>query len=54
MRRLVISAVLGSAILGCGSWSRVGSGKEPTPSESLTRVLNSTQYYQRLGRLAAS
>ncbi len=53
MRRLVILAVLVSATLGCGSWSRVGSGREPTPSESLTRVLNSTQFYQRLGRLAA-
>jgi GWxTD domain-containing protein len=54
MRRLVLSAVLSTAILGCGSWSRVGGGKEPTPSESLTRVLNSTQFYQRLGRLAAA
>ena len=54
MRRLVLTAVACSAILGCGSWSRVGSGgKEPSPSESFTRVLNSTQYYQRLGRLAA-
>ena len=53
MRRLVISAVLGSAILGCGSWGRVGSGGQPTPSETLTRVLNTTQFYQRLGRLAA-
>ena len=54
MRRLVLSAVLSSAILGCGSWSRVGGGNEPTASESLTRVLNSTQFYQRLGRLAAA
>ena len=46
MRRLVLSAVLSSAILGCGSWSRVGGGKEPTAGESLTRVLNSTQFYQ--------
>ena len=53
MRRLVTSAVLCAATLGCGSWSRVGSGREPTPTESLTRVLNSTQFYQRLGRLAA-
>jgi GWxTD domain-containing protein len=52
MRRLVISVVL-FATLGCGSWSRVGSKREPTPSETLTRVLNTTQYYQRLGRLAA-
>jgi GWxTD domain-containing protein len=54
MRRLVISAVLGAALFGCGSWSRVGSrGGEPTPSETFTRVLNSTQFYQKLGRLAA-
>ena len=52
MRRLVTSVVL-VAILGCGSWSRVGSEREPRPSETLTRVLNSTQFYQRLGRLAA-
>jgi GWxTD domain-containing protein len=54
MRRLVMSAVLSAATLGCGNWSRVGSGREPTPSESLTRVLNTTQFYQRLGRLAAA
>ena len=41
--------------LGCGSWSRVGSGRTSRrASESLTRVLNSTQFYQRLGRLAAA
>jgi GWxTD domain-containing protein len=54
MRRLAISAALCAATLGCGSWSRVGSGDQPTASESLTRVLNTTQYYQRLGRLAAA
>ena len=54
MRRLVIAAVLGSATLGCGSWGRVGSERQPSPSESLTRVMNSTQFYQRLGRLAAA
>lgn len=54
MRRLVLTAVLSSATLGCGSWSRVGSGKEPSAGESLTRVLNSAQFYQRLGRLAAA
>jgi GWxTD domain-containing protein len=52
MRRLVISVLL-LATLGCGNWSRVGSEQEPTPSEALTRVLNTTQFYQRLGRLAA-
>jgi GWxTD domain-containing protein len=53
MRGLMMSAVLCAATLGCGRWGRVGSGSEPTPAESLTRVLNSTQFYQRLGRLAA-
>jgi GWxTD domain-containing protein len=52
MRRLAISIGL-MATIGCGSWSRVGSEHAPTPSETLTRVLNTTQYYQRLGRLAA-
>ncbi len=54
MRRFVICAVLCASALGCGSWGRVGGGGEPTPTESLTRVLNTTQFYQRLGRLAAS
>jgi GWxTD domain-containing protein len=53
MRLLVTSAVLCAATLGCGSWSRVGSGGQPKPTESLTRVLNTTQFFQRLGRLAA-
>ena len=52
MHRLALSLVL-VATVGCGSWSRVGSDRGPTPQESLTRVLNTTQYYQRLGRLAA-
>jgi GWxTD domain-containing protein len=52
MRPLVLPAML-VAILGCGSWSRVGSEHDPRPSETLARVLNTTQYYQRLGRLAA-
>ena len=53
MRRLVLTAVLSAATFGCGSWSRVGGKDETTPTEALTRVLNSTQFYQRLGRLAA-
>lgn len=54
MRPRMIWAMLGVATtLGCGSWSRVGSGGQPTPGESLTRVLNTTQFYQGLGRLAA-
>ena len=55
MRRLVLVAVpvLAAAALGCGSWKRVGSEEQPRPTETLTRLLNTTQFYQRLGRLAA-
>jgi GWxTD domain-containing protein len=56
MRRLVLVAVsvLAASILGCGSWKRVGSEEQPRPTETLTRLLNTTQFYQRLGRLAAA
>ncbi|HEY7612945.1 MAG TPA: GWxTD domain-containing protein [Gemmatimonadales bacterium] len=57
MRRLVLMAatVLATgAVIGCGSWKRVGSEEQPRPTETLTRLLNTTQFYQRLGRLAAA
>jgi GWxTD domain-containing protein len=53
MRRLVFVAALAAAAIGCGSWKRVGSDEQPKPTETLTRLLNTTQFYQRLGRLAA-
>jgi GWxTD domain-containing protein len=53
MRRLVFVAALAASAFGCGSWKRVGSGEQPRPTETLTRLLNTTQFYQRLGRLAA-
>ncbi|MBA3344250.1 MAG: GWxTD domain-containing protein [Gemmatimonadales bacterium] len=53
MDRLAIVLLL-SVALGCGSWRRVGTQDEPTPAETLTRVFNTTQFYQRLGRLAAA
>jgi GWxTD domain-containing protein len=55
MRRLVLVAVsvLAASVIGCGSWKRVGSEEQPRPTETLTRLLNTTQFYQRLGRLAA-
>lgn len=55
MRRLVFVAVpvFAASALGCGSWKRVGSEEQPRPTETLTRLLNTTQFYQRLGRLAA-
>lgn len=53
MRRLVLMAALAASAFGCGSWKRVGSDEQPKPTETLTRLLNTTQFYQRLGRLAA-
>jgi GWxTD domain-containing protein len=53
MRRLVLMAALAASAVGCGSWKRVGSDEQPKPTETLTRLLNTTQFYQRLGRLAA-
>ena len=53
MRRLVFVAALAASAFGCGSWKRVGSDEQPRPTETLTRLLNTTQFYQRLGRLAA-
>jgi GWxTD domain-containing protein len=53
MRRLLIATAALVALLGCGSWKRVGTQEQPTPSESLTRLLNTTAFYQRLGRLSA-
>ncbi|HUQ15008.1 MAG TPA: GWxTD domain-containing protein [Gemmatimonadales bacterium] len=53
MRRLVLMAALAASAVGCGSWKRVGSDEQPRPTETLTRLLNTTQFYQRLGRLAA-
>jgi GWxTD domain-containing protein len=46
-------AALVASASGCGSWKRVGSEEQPQPTEALTRLLNTTQFYQRLGRLAA-
>ncbi len=53
MRRLLSSVVLLGALAGCGSWKRVGTQGQPAPSETLTRMFNTTQFYQKLGRLAA-
>jgi GWxTD domain-containing protein len=53
MRRLVLMTALVASAVGCGSWKRVGSDEQPKPTETLTRLLNTQQFYQRLGRLAA-
>jgi GWxTD domain-containing protein len=46
-------AALVASSSACGSWKRVGSDEQPKPTETLTRLLNTQQFYQRLGRLAA-
>jgi GWxTD domain-containing protein len=54
MRRTLVLALLVSGTLGCGSWKRVGSEEQPRPSDTFTRAISTTQFYQRLGRLAAA
>jgi GWxTD domain-containing protein len=41
------------ALLGCGSWQRVGSEPSPDRTENLTQILDAQAAYRRLGRLAA-
>jgi GWxTD domain-containing protein len=53
MHRLLIATVSLVCLLGCGSWKRVGTQEQPKPAEALTRLLNTTAFYQRLGRLSA-
>jgi hypothetical protein len=53
MRGLVTAVLLGAATLHCGSWKRVGTQDAPAPADQLTRLVNVSNYYQRLGRLAA-
>ena len=54
MRRSLMLALLAGVLLGCGNWKRVGDESRPAPTETLTRIFNTTQFYQRLGRLAAA
>jgi GWxTD domain-containing protein len=54
MSRTLLVALLAGVVLGCGTWKRVGDEARPAPGESLTRIFNTTQFYQRLGRLAAA
>ncbi|HZA98270.1 MAG TPA: GWxTD domain-containing protein [Gemmatimonadales bacterium] len=53
MRGLVTAVLLGAATLHCGSWRRVGTQDAPAPADQLTQLVNVSNYYQRLGRLAA-
>jgi GWxTD domain-containing protein len=54
MRGLLGVVLLASGVLDCGSWKRVGTQDAPAPADQLTKLVNSTAFYQKLGRLAAS
>src|SRR5215213_9706197 len=54
MRGLLAVVLLAAALAGCGSWKRVGTQDAPAPADQLTKLVNTTAFYQRLGRLAAS
>jgi GWxTD domain-containing protein len=53
MRRLVAVVLLSVASLHCGSWKRVGTRDAPAPADQLTRLVNVSSFYQKMGRLAA-
>ena len=40
------------ALPACGSWTRVGTDRQPAPSQGLTSVLDETAVFRRIGRLA--
>ena len=50
-RTLPLLALL--ALSACGSWTRLGTESQPTPSQSLAAVLDETAVFRRIGRLAA-
>jgi GWxTD domain-containing protein len=54
MRGYPIPVLLCLAAAACGSWRRVGTPDGPAPADQLTKVVNPTAFYQRLGRLAAA
>jgi GWxTD domain-containing protein len=54
MGRLVLAVLFAAAALGCGNWKRVGSQDGPAPADQLTQLMNISNFYQRLGRLAAA
>jgi GWxTD domain-containing protein len=54
MRGLLAVVLIAGAALDCGSWKRVGTKDAPTPADQLTKLVNVTSFYQKLGRLAAA
>ncbi len=54
MRRILVLACAAGLLAGCGGWQRVGGTERgPSPSETLTQLLDVATYYRKLGRLAA-
>ena len=53
MRRLVAVVLLSAVTLHCGSWKRVGTRDAPAPADQLSKLVNVSSAYQKLGRLAA-
>src|SRR5919112_2247799 len=54
MRGLLAAVLLAGAALDCGSWKREGTQDTPTPADQLTKLVNVSGFYQKLGRLAAT
>lgn len=51
---MALVALMGSGLAGCGNWQRVGSEPAPQGSDAaLTQMVDLTQVYRRLGRIAA-
>lgn len=53
MSRWIMGTALVALLAGCGSWSRVGSGDQVEPGETLTQIFDAPRYLRGLGRLAA-
>jgi GWxTD domain-containing protein len=53
MRGFVVAVLLGVACLHCGGSRRAGTKDAPAPADQLSRLVNVSSFYQRLGRLAA-
>jgi GWxTD domain-containing protein len=54
MRSLIAAVLLAGAAVDCGSWKRVGTQDAPAPADQLTKLVNTSAFYQKLGRLAAT
>lgn len=51
-RRALLASLL--ALVGCGTWQRVGSNPTPTPEDQLVQLLDANTSYGKLGHLISS